>query len=215
MKKLLLILAISASIFPLNASAHNAAEHHHGGMRLFESPEVNISELGNGISGTFHGMHLQLLLGKKGNSYEGFLLDKDNKKISVKIAPSGKEKNAKLSGKFGDISYVFDSLDAKKGVYTFKKGTDTAEVSVFFEYRNGHHMVNPLFMIKNNDKTYMIRMKGECCYGRGLVYATMLYGLTNFDSAPVVKKQEAAKSGVKKHENRKDDDDHDHDEEHD
>ena len=140
-------------------------------MRLFESPEINITEFQDNFSGTFHGIYFQMSANKKGDGYEGWLLSGE-KKISAEITPSGKaskDKPAKPGGKFGDVSYVFDSLDAKNGVYKLKKGDDEAEVRIMFEYRNGKHMVNPLFIVKNNNRNYIVRMKGECCYGRGLI----------------------------------------------
>lgn len=191
MKKILLAFAFALCSVSA-AMAHEAGEtsaHHHAGMRAFTSPEVNIMEFENIFSGTFHGSYMQMSPNKKQDGYEGYVLY-NGKKIKAELAPqqvkgSDGKKIQKLGGKFGDVSFVFDSLDAKNGVYTFKHGEETATVSILFEYRKGKHMVNPVFVVKNNNRSYIVRMEGESCYGRGLYFAAMLYGMSNFDANPV------------------------------
>ena len=199
-----IIFAIAMTICTVSvAMAHEAGEtsaHHHEGMRAFSSPEVNIMEFENNFSGTFHGSYMQMSVNKKQDGYEGYVLYK-GKKIKAELAPqqvkgSDGKKTQKLGGKFGDVSFVFDSLDAKNGVYTFKRGEETATVSILFEYRKGKHMVNPVFVVKNNNRSYIVRMEGECCYGRGLYYAAMLYGMSSFDSNPVQSKAAAPAAPV-------------------
>ena len=45
-------------------------------------------------------------------------------------------------------------------------------------------MVNPVFVVKNNNRSYIVRMEGEACYMRSLWYSMMIYGMSNFDSNP-------------------------------
>lgn len=190
MKKIILAITFAFCSVPA-AFAHEAGEtaaHQHSGMRQFSSPEINIMEFENNFSGSFHGSYMQMSANKKQDGYEGYVLF-GGKKIKAEIGPQqSKNKDGKkvqkIGGKFGDISFVFDSLDAKNGVYSFKRGDETATVSVLFEYRSGKHIVNPVFVVKNNNRSYIVRMKGECCYGKGLYYAAMLYGISNFDSNP-------------------------------
>ena len=191
MKKILFAFAFALCSVSA-AMAHEAGEtsaHHHAGMRAFSSPEVNIMEFENNFSGTFHGTYMQMSPNKKQDGYEGYVLY-NGRKIKAELAPqqvkgSDGKKTQKLGGKFGDVSFVFDSLDAKNGVYTFRRGEETATVSIIFEYRKGKHMVNPVFVVKNNNRSYIVRMEGESCYGRGLYFAAMLYGMSNFDANPV------------------------------
>lgn len=198
MRKLLLALSFAVLSVPA-AFAHSDGDtgaHHHAGIRHFTSPEINVMEFENNFSGYFHGSYINMAPNKKQDGYEGFVIFK-GKKINAEMkaketkGKDGKKKNA-FAAKFGDISFEFDSLDAKNGVYTFKKGEEKNTVSVIFEYRKGPHMINPVFYVKNNGRTYIVRMEGEACYMRSLWYSMMIYGMSNFDANPPAQTKPAA-----------------------
>lgn len=191
MKKILLALTFAILSASTTAFAHEAGDtgaHHHDGLRHFTSPEINVMEYENNFSGYFHGSYINMSPNKKQDGYEGYVIFK-GKKLNAEMkakeakGKDGKKKNI-FTAKFGDISFEFDSLDAKNGVYTFKKGEEKNTVSVIFEYRNGKHMVNPVFLVKNNNRSYIVRMEGEACYMRSLWYSMIIYGMSNFDSNP-------------------------------
>ena len=204
MKKIL--LAISFAVMSVSAAfAHGEGDngaHHHGGLRHFTSPEINVMEYENNFSGYFHGSYINMSPNKKQDGYEGYVIFNGNKinaemKAKEVKGKDGKKKNT-FSAKFGDISFEFDSLDARNGVYTFRKGEEKNTVSVIFEYRKGPHMINPVFVVKNNNRSYIVRMEGEACYMRSLWYSMMIYGMSNFDTNPPAQAKQAAKDADKK-----------------
>ena len=179
MKKLSLFLMamVLAGSF---AFAHEDQDDEHSKIRQFTSPKFNLTEVTNTsvITGTFKKMSvlIEKLSDKKKVSYKGWIM-KGEKKLPLLIS----YKDKKLHGDFNGNKFIYSKMDKKNQSYTFKTGKGEAKVSYLFEMRDGRHQINPLFIVKNNKRNYMVRLKGECCVGHGLYYAAVIYGLTTFD----------------------------------
>lgn len=151
----------------------------HTKIRKLASPEFDISEVAEtAMAGVFSQM--AVWSERKGSgenvSYEGWVV-RDGKKLLFSLFYEDK----KLHGNFNGNEFSFLKLDAKGQKYVFKTGDGEAEVSYSYERKAGRHIINPLFVLDNNGRKYMVRLKGECCLGHGLYYAAVIYGLTTLD----------------------------------
>lgn len=188
---LFLVTMILASSFVF---AHGDDEEH-SKVRRFISPQFNLTEITESsiMTGTFKNMSvwLEKIADKKKVSYKGWIM-KGGKKLPLSIF----YKDKKLHGDFNGNKFAYLSMDKKKQSYTFKTDKGKTTVSYLYEMKEGHHQINPLFVVKNNKRNYMVRLKGECCVGHGLYYSAVIYGLTTLDEIK-----------TKSHEDHKD---HDH-----
>ncbi len=204
MKKLSLFL-----VTMLLASSFVMADDHdenHSKIRPFVSPEFNLME--NPKTSVMTGMFkkMSVLVEKntdKKKGYKGWVI-KEGKKLPLSLF----YKNKKLHGDFNGNKFAYSSMNKKDQSYTFKTDKGETKVSYLYEIKEGRRMGNPLFIVKNNKRHYLIRLEGGCCVSHGLYYAAVFYGLTTFD--------EVQKSHKKTHKEHKEEDhDHDHDHEHD
>ncbi|MCG2724987.1 MAG: hypothetical protein L6420_01810 [Elusimicrobia bacterium] len=148
-------------------------------IRQLMSPEFNLTEINEEtITGTFKDMSVHLVKsGEKENAtYNGWVV-KGKEKLPVSIF----YKDKKMHGDFNGNKFTYVSMDIKKQLYTFKTDKGEAIVSYLYESKKGRHQINPLFIVKNNGRNYLVRLEGECCVGYGLYYSAVLYGLTTFD----------------------------------
>lgn len=150
----------------------------HSKLRQFISPEFNLTEIKGVMSGTFKKMPVWIAKSeKKGEKgYRGWII-KEQKKLPFSII----YRDNVLHGYFNGKKFVYLKADAKKQTYTFKIDKDEVTVSFLYETKSGRHMINPLFVVKNNGRNYLVRLIGECCLRHGLYYAATIYGLTFFD----------------------------------
>jgi len=173
-----IILSLCLTAFSVPVMADDQTEH--SAVRYFESPEISLSEtMSNGfMAGTFRGMQIWLGPDEKDDGYTGFVM-REKEKLPVRIA----YENKRLKADFNGNVFSFDSLDAGKGVYNFKTSSGVVSVSIIYETKAGKHMMNPVFIIKKDKRNYIVRLRGESCYGHGLYYAAVLYGFTTLDSS--------------------------------
>ena len=183
--------------------AHGDDEDH-SKVRHFVSPEFNLMEVTRTsvMTGTFKEMSVlvEKNADKKKPGYTGWIV-KNGEKLPFAIS----YKNKKMHGDFNGNKFTYLNVDIKKQRYTFKTDKGQAKVSYFFETKEGHHQKNPLFIIKNNKRNYLVRLEGECCVGHGLYYATVLYGLTTFDEITERSQKPEARG-----KNKKETEDHKH-----
>ena len=194
---LFLVTMILASSFVF---AHGEDEDH-SKVRRFKSPQFNLTEITESsiMTGTFKNMSvwLEKIADKKKVSYKGWIM-KGGKKLPLSIF----YKDKKLHGDFNGNKFAYLSMDKKKQSYTFKTDKGKTTISYLYEMKEGRHQINPLFVVKNNERNYMVRLKGECCVGHGLYYSAVIYGLTTLDEV----QSESHGKTQKEHKNQKSED---------
>ncbi|MBU2530114.1 MAG: hypothetical protein KKD35_03650 [Elusimicrobia bacterium] len=172
----------------LSSSFVVAEEIQHSTIRKLVSPEFNLTEVNeNTVTGTFKDMSVYLSKNDKKAEpgYNGWVV-KAGKKLPFSIY----YKDKKMYGDFNGTVFNYESMDIKSKSYAFKTAQGETKVSYLYETKKGRHQINPLFIVKNNMRNYLVRLEGECCIGHGLYYSALLYGLTNFDEVEKVAEPE-------------------------
>ncbi len=174
MKRVIVYLILLSTAMFL--SAHDTSERVFK-TRLFESPGIELMETPlNGImTGIFNNMHV-CLKREADNIYRGWAM-KENKKLPISI----EWEKDKLKADFNGFTFQLDTMSVEKGIYTFSTSSGTSNVSILYETKEGKKMQNPLFVIEQKKKNYLVRLKGHSCIYHGLYYAAVLYGLSALD----------------------------------